>query len=113
MMLHPEVQRKGQEEISQVCDSSQLPSFDDVDSLPYVTAIVLEVLRWTAAVAGGKNGFLDWLSTGLTHSSFAGVPHYIDTDDIYNGYLIPGGSIVIANSWLVHLCLPRMGVHKC
>ena len=53
MMLHPEVQRKGHEEITRVCDSSQLPSYDDADSLPYVTAIVLEVLRWTAAAPIG------------------------------------------------------------
>jgi cytochrome P450 len=56
-MLHPEVQRKGHEEISRVCDSSQLPSYDDVDSLPYVTAIALEVLRWTAAVPTGIMSF--------------------------------------------------------
>jgi hypothetical protein len=48
MMLHPEVHRKGQEEISRVCDPSQLPSYDDADSLPYVTAIVLEVVRWSS-----------------------------------------------------------------
>ena len=52
-MLHPEVQRKGQEEISRVCDPSQLPSYDDADSLPYVTAIALEVLRWACAVPTG------------------------------------------------------------
>jgi cytochrome P450 len=49
MMLHPEVQKKGHEEVSRVCDPNQLPSYDDVDSLPYVTAIALEVLRWTVA----------------------------------------------------------------
>jgi cytochrome P450 len=54
MMLHPEVQRKGYEEISQVCDYSQLPSYDDADSLPYVTAIALEALRWAAVVSTGK-----------------------------------------------------------
>jgi cytochrome P450 len=53
MMLHPDVQRRGHEEISRVCDSGQLPSYDDVDSLPYVTAIALEVLRWTASVPVG------------------------------------------------------------
>jgi cytochrome P450 len=52
-MLHPEVQRKGHEEISRVCDPSQLPSYDDLDSLPYVTAIVLEVLRWGAVTPVG------------------------------------------------------------
>ena len=53
MMLHPEIQRKGHEEISRVCDPSQLPSYDDADSLPYVTAIALEVLRWTAPAPTG------------------------------------------------------------
>jgi cytochrome P450 len=54
MMLHPEVQRKGQEEISRVCDSSQLPSYDDAVSLPYTTAIVLEVLRWAIVTPIGN-----------------------------------------------------------
>ena len=53
MMLHPEVQRKGYEEISRICDSSQLPSYDDADSLPYVTAIALEVLRWAVTAPVG------------------------------------------------------------
>ena len=53
MMLHPEVQKKGQEEISRACDSSQLPSYDDADSLPYVTAIALEVLRWASVAPIG------------------------------------------------------------
>jgi hypothetical protein len=30
---------------------------------------------------------------------FAGLPHHIETDDIYNGYLVPGGSIIIPNQW--------------
>jgi cytochrome P450 len=53
MMLHPEVQRKGHEEISRVYDCSQLPSYDDADSLPFVTAIVLEVLRWAVVSPTG------------------------------------------------------------
>jgi hypothetical protein len=31
--------------------------------------------------------------------SLEGVPHYIKTDDIFNGYLIPAGSIVMSNIW--------------
>jgi hypothetical protein len=106
MILHPEVQRKGQEEISRVCDSSQLPSYDDVNSLPYVTAIALEVLRWSCpAPLGIIPSRFDF-----TRSTSAGVPHYIDTDDNYNGYLIPGQSMVMANQWLGHLCFPSMPV---
>jgi hypothetical protein len=55
---------------------------------------------------------LSWLDLNRSYSSFAGLPHYIDTDDIYNGYLIPGGSIIIANSWSVLLYHPRMPVHE-
>jgi hypothetical protein len=65
MILHPDVQRKGQEEISQVCDSSQLPSYDDVDSLPYVTAIALEVLRWTSPVPIGIASSRFWFEPVL------------------------------------------------
>jgi hypothetical protein len=53
-------------------------------------------------------GFADWYATflismltDLNHPSFIGLPHYIDTDDIYNGNLIPGGSIIIMNLWSV------------
>jgi hypothetical protein len=31
--------------------------------------------------------------------SLVGAPHYVETDDIYNGYLIPAGSIVMPNIW--------------
>jgi cytochrome P450 len=53
MVLNPNVQHKAQDEIARVCDPNQLPSLDDVDSLPYVTAVVLEVLRWSASVPLG------------------------------------------------------------
>jgi hypothetical protein len=52
--------------------------------------------------------FVIFMSKGLIHSSFVGMPHYIDTDDIYNGYLVPGGSTVIANLWLAFLRLLNM-----
>jgi hypothetical protein len=45
------------------------------------------------------------ISESLVHSYYVGVPHSIDTDDIYNGYLIPGESIIMANIWLVLLYL--------
>jgi cytochrome P450 len=55
MVLNPDVQRKAQDEIARVCDPNQLPSLDDIDSLPYVTAVVLEVLRWAASVPMGAS----------------------------------------------------------
>lgn len=53
MVLYPEIQSKGQEEIDRVIGKDRLPSFTDRDSLPYVNAIVKEVLRWNPAVPLG------------------------------------------------------------
>jgi cytochrome P450 len=46
MALHPEAQKKAQEEIDRVVGRHRLPNFEDRDSLPYVNAVVKEVLRW-------------------------------------------------------------------
>ena len=46
MTLHPEVQAKAQAEIDRVIDGERLPEFGDEDSLPYVTAVMKELLRY-------------------------------------------------------------------
>ena len=46
MVLHPEAQRRAQEEIDGVVGKGNLPAFEDLDKLPYMTAIFYEVLRW-------------------------------------------------------------------
>ena len=46
MVLHPEVMQRAQEEIDTVIGRDRLPSFTDTIDLPYVSAIVKEVLRW-------------------------------------------------------------------
>ena len=46
MVLYPEVQGKAQAEIDRVLDTGRLPSFSDYSSLPYIEAIVKELLRW-------------------------------------------------------------------
>lgn len=53
MLANPEAQKKAQQEIDSVVKPGSLPSFDDEDSLPYVTAIVKEVLRWSNVVPIG------------------------------------------------------------
>ncbi|KAJ7454671.1 cytochrome P450 [Mycena latifolia] len=80
MLENPEAQKKAQEEIDSVLSLGQLPDFADEKALPYVTALVKETLRW-------------WPVTPI------GVPHFIVSEDIYRGYRIPAGSIVIANTW--------------
>jgi cytochrome P450 len=47
MVLYPEVQRRAQEEIDSTLGQGHLPDFGDEDTLPYVNAVVHEVLRWS------------------------------------------------------------------
>ena len=46
MTLYPEVQRKAQAEIDRVIGNSRLPVYSDQDELPYLDAVLKEVLRW-------------------------------------------------------------------
>lgn len=46
MVLNPEAQRKAQEELDAVVGRDRLPTFDDLDQLVYIRAIVKETLRW-------------------------------------------------------------------
>ena len=84
MALYPEVQNKAQRQLDTVIGTERLPDFSDRPSLPYITAVVKELLRWHPAGP-------------------IGMPHTSSADDEYNGYLIPGGTAVIANLW----CVPR------
>jgi len=79
MVLHPEVQAKAQKEVDDVL-GDRLPDFSDEPDLPYVAAIVKEVLRWKPATP-----------TALAHMA--------SEDDVYCGYHIPKNSLVIGNSW--------------
>lgn len=80
MVKYPEVQAKAQAELDRVLGQYQLPTFNDEESLPYITALMMEFLRWHPC-------------TPLT------VPHMSIQDDEYKGYLIPAGSIMIPNAW--------------
>ncbi|KAJ7458888.1 cytochrome P450 [Mycena latifolia] len=82
MLANPEAQVKAQAEIDSVVEVGHLPDFADEAALPYVSAIVKEVLRWRNV-------------TPLA------VPHYLSIDDEYRGYRIPAGSIVFGNTWAI------------
>jgi cytochrome P450 len=74
MALHPEIQKKAQEEIDRVVGNQRLPDFNDRQSMPYSDAIYREVMRIRPVFP------LD-------------LPHTSTEDDIYNGYFIPKGRI--------------------
>ena len=46
MALYPEVQKKAQAEIDAVIGPDRLPDFEDRPSLPYINAVLKEVMRW-------------------------------------------------------------------
>jgi len=53
MVLYPEVQAKAQAEIDTVVGLTRLPDFDDRPSLPYIEAILREMLRWNPTLPLG------------------------------------------------------------
>jgi hypothetical protein len=53
LVTHPEVLEKAQAEIDAIVGSNHLPDFDNFDSLPYITAITKETLRWRDVVPIG------------------------------------------------------------
>ncbi|KAJ7633666.1 cytochrome P450 [Mycena polygramma] len=82
MLANPVAQRKAQAEIDAVTGGKGLPDFTNEQELPYLSAVVKEVLRWR-------------------NVGPIGVPHYIAVEDEYKGYRIPAGSIVIGNAWAI------------
>jgi cytochrome P450 len=67
MVLHPEVQQKAFEEIRSVCGSDRLPSYElDRDSLPFVTATVMEIFRWALISPLGMYECISKMVTSVT-----------------------------------------------
>jgi cytochrome P450 len=80
MIAFPEVQRRAQAEIDAVVGRDRLPTFADAPRLPYVRAIIKEVLRWRPSLPSG-------------------FPHAVSEDDWYEGMFIPKGTICIPSIW--------------
>lgn len=94
MVWFPEAQAKAQAELDAVVGPCILPTFAEEQSLPYVSALVREVLRWRPVAAIGKYVLsLFYVNTNRT----LGVPHKIEVEDEYKGYRIPAGSRVLSN----------------
>lgn len=55
MCLYPEVQEKAQAEVLAVVGVDRLPEFSDRINLPYINAILLEVIRWQPVASIGTH----------------------------------------------------------
>jgi len=80
MTSFPEIQKKVQEELDRVL-CGRLPTHSDIALLPYFSAVIKETIRWRPIVPLG------------------GVPHLVDEDTSYNGYIIPAGTVILPNIW--------------
>ncbi|KAK0470449.1 cytochrome P450 [Desarmillaria tabescens] len=100
LACYPETAAKARAQIDAlVGNAKRYPTFDDRDQLTEVTAFVLESYRW----------YISLLLLVVTLTLFgtrrpisiSGVPHRASKDIIWNGYVIPKGSIVIPNHWSI------------
>ncbi|KAF5372156.1 hypothetical protein D9758_005102 [Tetrapyrgos nigripes] len=57
MVLFPDIQTRAQEELDKVVGRSRVPSFADLKHLPYIHAIVKEILRWRTPHVSAENSF--------------------------------------------------------
>ncbi|TFK24572.1 cytochrome P450 [Coprinopsis marcescibilis] len=80
MTLYPDIQKTAQAEIDSVIGTDRLPCIADRASLPYIRSLMTEVLRWGPATP-------------------MGIAHASTQDDVYEGYHIPGGAILMPNVW--------------
>ncbi|KAL1718354.1 cytochrome P450 [Schizophyllum commune] len=92
MLDNPSMQRRAQRDLDAVLgplrgadgELGRLPVFDDEERLPYITDLARESSRYRPV-----------LPMSIPHAYNGEQP------DIYKGYAIPCGSIVIPNVWLV------------
>ncbi|KAJ8087754.1 hypothetical protein AAF712_010543 [Marasmius tenuissimus] len=84
MALYPDAQKRAQVEIDEVVASNgaRLPEISELKRLPYLHAILKEVLRY-APVAN------------------IALPHKVIREDEYQGFRIPKDATVIANVWAI------------
>ncbi|CAG8640745.1 4640_t:CDS:2, partial [Ambispora gerdemannii] len=77
-----EIQTRAHDELDRIVGNSR-PTYNDLASLPYIRAIVKEVLRWAPPLV-------------------MGVPHFIEEGDEYMGYHIPKNSLVAMNMYALN-----------
>ena len=82
MAVHPDIQKKAQQEIDRLLGGERLPMLSDQDDLPYISALIKETYRW--------------------HSPLPiSIPKSLKADDVYKGYHLPKGATVVENVWAV------------
>lgn len=82
MVTRPDAQARAREELDRVCTHGQslrLPQMTDLDAMPYIGAMIKEVLRWRPTVP-------------------IVPPHELTADLEFEGHFIPAGTTFLINS---------------
>ncbi|EJF59311.1 cytochrome P450 [Dichomitus squalens LYAD-421 SS1] len=82
MALHPDKLRKAQAELDEIVGTERMPKISDKVNLPYVNAVIKETMRWHPALP-------------------LSIARCTSDDDVYEGYDIPKGTIVMPNVWSI------------
>ncbi len=82
LVNYPSIQDKAYEEIVRVIGKRD-PKLEDRQNMSFVEAIILEAHRYISLVQ-------------------VLVPHYCTSDSELSGYLIPEGTMILANVWSLH-----------
>jgi hypothetical protein len=102
MANYQDVQKEAQNELDALLSSPyhRLPNYEDQESLPFVTAITKELLRWHVSFHNRHSTrfLIPWQNVVPLS-----VAHELTEDDEYNGYFLRKGTIVYPNIWFVVL----------
>jgi cytochrome P450 len=77
MITYPEKQKKCQEELDAIVGRSRIPTFNDLDNLPYLKATVRELLRWRGVAPFGEP--VRDIFPVVFNSWLKGIPHVTKT----------------------------------
>jgi cytochrome P450 len=84
LIKNPRVQTKMQEELESVVGTKRLPTFADVENLPYTVAVISECFRFK-------------------HFAPFGIPHSTTKDTTLGGYRVPKAAQVMINIYALHM----------
>jgi cytochrome P450 len=78
----PNVAKVAQDALDSVVGDARLPILDDLKELPYIVALVKEVIRYRPMLP-------------------MGLPHAMVESDSYRGYVIPRDATIVMNIWAI------------
>jgi len=83
LAAYPRVQQVAHDELMRIVGPNRTPVYDDINDLPYIRACIKEVLR-------------------MCPTPIWGIKHYADADVTYKDYIIPKGTVLLANTSFMH-----------